>query len=86
LLTGKDLTAFVKRSVEMIWWPLGFLKPRRSLITFEVYKTPKVFDHLWGFQNPEGLFLKHWFSLKLWFSQSRKAMVLFATSLLCENQ
>ena len=28
LLTGKDLTAFVKRSVEMIWWPLGFLKPR----------------------------------------------------------
>jgi hypothetical protein len=43
LLTGKDLTAFVKRSVEMIWWPLGFLKPRRSLITFKVYKTSKVF-------------------------------------------
>jgi hypothetical protein len=30
LLTGKDLTAFVKRSVELIWWPLGFPKPRRS--------------------------------------------------------
>ena len=28
LLTGKDLTAFVKRSVEMIWWPLRFLKPQ----------------------------------------------------------
>jgi hypothetical protein len=30
LLTGKDLTAFVKRSVELIWWPLGFPKSRRS--------------------------------------------------------
>jgi hypothetical protein len=49
LLTGKDLTAFVKRSVELIWWPLGFPKPRRSMITFEFSKTPKVFDHLWGF-------------------------------------
>jgi hypothetical protein len=44
LLTGKDLTAFVKRSVELIWWPLGFPKPRRSLFTFEVSKTPKVFN------------------------------------------
>jgi hypothetical protein len=51
LLTGKDLTAFVKRSVELIWWPgpLGFPKPRRSLITFEITKTSKVFVHLWGF-------------------------------------
>jgi hypothetical protein len=32
LLTGKDLTAFVKRSVELIWWPLGFVKPWRSFL------------------------------------------------------
>jgi hypothetical protein len=36
----------VKRSVELIWWPgpLGFPKPRRSLTTFEVSKTSKVFS------------------------------------------